>query len=556
MELAQVQFPGERRGTPAKASDSEIQLAIDRFNELHPYIDRSLSKSQTEILARKLGISRSQVFNCLSRLRDAPNFTVLLRHPRGRKAGVKTLDGRAEELLRNQIAAASRSRRAITVKTIYEETDADCAAIGVQSPCLVTVRRRVAEQKKELLLRRKLGTRRAQERTKALTGKIQVVAPLHDVEIDHSPLDIYLVTTESRVYLGRAFLTLVVDWFSRSILGFNLGLEEPSALSVALALTNAVMPKDIWLAEHGMGHLSWPMHGLPKVIHVDGGSEFRSQKFESACTRWGIKVSYRNKKEDGGIIERAIGTVQGWASQEPGASGSDPKKNRREPDPRKEANMTLFEAEQWLARQIIRRYHNEKHGGIGVPPIQAWEAGWSSLKSLPTMVNDKTRFFISFLPSVRRVISHDGIHIFKEVYFSDEARLHVMPGITRPVHYDPRCMGLAYVDMGKSEYLEVRYTDPAKRRLPLFEIEAEKRKQAQEVPMMFDAVQRRQLTNENRQARTRSQEATRTARRNEILKRSAALEEQRSSSSEQWTDEDVVDEDFSGSVRIRNEGPV
>ena len=64
-------------------------------------------------------------------------------------------------------------------------------------------------------------------------------------QIDHTPTDIQFVEVidGAGAFVGRAYLTIFVDVFSRCVLGFCLTLEAPSTLSVALCLAHAICPK-------------------------------------------------------------------------------------------------------------------------------------------------------------------------------------------------------------------------------------------------------------------------------------------------------------------------
>jgi putative transposase len=57
------------------------------------------------------------------------------------------------------------------------------------------------------------------------------------------------VDRENRQPIGRPWLTLAVDVKTRMIAGFHVSLWPPSALSVCLALTHAVLSKTSWLAD-------------------------------------------------------------------------------------------------------------------------------------------------------------------------------------------------------------------------------------------------------------------------------------------------------------------
>lgn len=74
--------------------------------------------------------------------------------------------------------------------------------------------------------------------------------------------------------------------------GFYLSFDPPSALSVALVLTQAALPKERWLAERQIS-LPWPVSGIPDWIETDNGEEFHSAAFERGAAEYGIKLTYR-----------------------------------------------------------------------------------------------------------------------------------------------------------------------------------------------------------------------------------------------------------------------
>lgn len=61
------------------------------------------------------------------------------------------------------------------------------------------------------------------------------------IQADHTQLDIFILDDEGKPY--RPWLTIVVDTFSSSLLGYFLGARSPGTNEVALALRHAAMPK-------------------------------------------------------------------------------------------------------------------------------------------------------------------------------------------------------------------------------------------------------------------------------------------------------------------------
>jgi putative transposase len=119
-----------------------------------------------------------------------------------------------------------------------------------------------------------------------------VLSVLWRYQIDNPPVDVVLVDQERGLPIGGPWLTLAIDVASRSIAGFSVSLENPSSLSVSLALSHALLPKEGWLAERELHALDWPMGGgLLASIHVDNAKELRSEALARRCQEYGIAIT-------------------------------------------------------------------------------------------------------------------------------------------------------------------------------------------------------------------------------------------------------------------------
>ncbi len=63
------------------------------------------------------------------------------------------------------------------------------------------------------------------------------------LQMDHTLVDLILVDPVDRAPIGRPWITLAIDVFSRCVAGFHLSLEAPSATSVGLCLTQVAGDK-------------------------------------------------------------------------------------------------------------------------------------------------------------------------------------------------------------------------------------------------------------------------------------------------------------------------
>jgi putative transposase len=116
--------------------------------------------------------------------------------------------------------------------------------------------------------------------------------PLAVAQIDHTPMDVIVVDEEHRQPIQRPSLTVVIDVYSRMVLGFAIYLEKPSAFTAGLAIAHAVLPKDDWLTGVGV-QAEWPCWGKMRKIHCDNAKEFRGTVIGRACQDHDITVDHR-----------------------------------------------------------------------------------------------------------------------------------------------------------------------------------------------------------------------------------------------------------------------
>jgi putative transposase len=85
-------------------------------------------------------------------------------------------------------------------------------------------------------------------------------------QADHTPLDVVLLDEAGKP--ARPWLTVIENDYSRAIASFRLTFQEPTALTTALALRQA-----IWRKEDS----HWHVCGIPSVFYTDHGSDFTSK---------------------------------------------------------------------------------------------------------------------------------------------------------------------------------------------------------------------------------------------------------------------------------------
>ncbi|WP_363351785.1 hypothetical protein [Methylocystis echinoides] len=142
---------------------------------------------------------------------------------------------------------------------------------------------------------------------------------------------------------------------------------------------------------------SWPIVGLPETIHVDSGSDFRSNAFIHGCRNEGINIIWPSPGEPhyGGHIERLIGTMMGEMHLLPGTSFGNPIE-RGSHDSKKHPAMSLRELECYLGWEIAGGYHERIHSALMRSPAAIWRDHEDRVQF--RMPHDRMAFWVPFLP--------------------------------------------------------------------------------------------------------------------------------------------------------------
>ena len=239
---------------------------------------------------------------------------------------------------------------------------------------------------------------------------------LQRVEVDHTRLDIVLVDQETGVVIGRPWLTLMLDVYTRSILSFSLSFDPPSHMTVARAVKMALLPKvnlkDRWPRIKN----DWPMYGCMDEIVVDNGFEFHCESLETACYQLGIRISFCPRKKGWwkARIERCIGTLNRAVTD--GMPGRTFANITERGDYNSSANaaITLKSMEEIVAKWIVDVYHQSTHSELGEKPHQAWLDAIDEA-DIPLVANPNTLDAVMGVVALR-VLSHRGIEINSLVY--------------------------------------------------------------------------------------------------------------------------------------------
>lgn len=432
------------------------------------------TRADAEATAAALGMDISFVYKLLARHLADPRVTSMLPGRRGRRIGDLTLSPEVDELIQAVIDEVFLTHQRPRVSDLVTEIRRRCWTLGLARPSRKAIQKRIDQRPPSEVLAKRSGRKAARDRFAPAAGALDAPWPLALVQIDHTLVDVMVVDSITRKPIQRPWLTLAIDVHSRSVAGFHLALESPSATSVALCLAHAALPKAGWLMARGVPG-EWPVEGVPERLHLDNAKEFHSEALKRGCEQYSISVDYRPVRAPhyGGHIERLIGTMMGKVHLLPGTTFSSVQA-KGDWDPEKTAAMTLDEIERWLAHAIVGVYHRELHRGIGTTPVAAWERGIIGDgdrpgRGAPVPVAEARRFVLDFLPFERRLVRREGVFLHSIGYWSDVLRTWIGERERMMVRYDPRNLSRVHLLAPDGRYYDLTYRDLGRPPISLWE---------------------------------------------------------------------------------------
>jgi len=243
-----------------------------------------LRTAEVNDVARDLGVSQATLYRLIKTYKALGTVEALMSRATGRPAGLRLLDPKVEAIIAKCIREIYFTPNRPTLKRLTDEVHAKCADVSYLLPDRRTIRSRG-----QAIPERTRAPRRSDNRdVKATTptpSKLVTTRPLEMVQIDHPEVDAVIGDGENRQPLpGRPWLTLAIDVFSRMVTGLHLSMSAPSRQSIGLCMLRATFDKAVWRKDRDVSE-EWPCVGLPEMIGVDNGSDFKSTTFSNVAER-------------------------------------------------------------------------------------------------------------------------------------------------------------------------------------------------------------------------------------------------------------------------------
>ncbi|OWW22627.1 hypothetical protein AYR66_27130 [Noviherbaspirillum denitrificans] len=419
-------------------SEKQLRVALNRMERL----EKVKKPNRTERRLRKVVeiaklTGTDELVALVPRLRDRGN-----RNPR--------LSTDQEDAMAEIIREEYLTSRAPNAKHCYRKLVALCTQRDIKAPSYPTLIERIRSLPQQGADRARHGNRLAYQNAE-FVNVLHVDTPVHGsrafqyIHMDHTQLDIELVSSKTGKALGRPWLSLAIDAYTRRIVGLYLSYDPPSYRSNLMLMRDMVKR----------------YRRLPQFIVVDNGADFRSEDFKRFCELMRIHLRYRpaGQPRHGAVMERIFGRANTEYVHNLAGNTKDLKNVRQTTGkfrPSRLAEWSLENMYYGLEYWAFTYYDQEVHSTLGLSPREAFERSEASSGArshrIVTLTDD---FLVLTCPTVdrmgQRVVDHQrGIKVHANFfYWCPEFRNPKLDGKKVPVRYDPWNAATVYVQIEK-----------------------------------------------------------------------------------------------------------
>ena len=429
----------------SRASERDLQLANHRASHISRYLDFGKLPAETDVPARTfyhwLACYRSAERSC------GNGFAGLLPKHSQRGNHTPKLPEASLRLMDEFIALDYETLKQKTRYASWVGLKAACEKQRIPVPsyktfCVAVARRPAFNQ----TLKRK--GRRAAYQVETFYWELDQKTPRHGdrpfeiAHLDHTELDIELVSESGQV-LGRPWMTLLTDAFSRRILAFYITFDAPSYRSCMMVLRECV---------RRLGR-------FPQILVVDGGREFGSTYFETLLARYECTKKTRPPAQArfGSVCERLFGTANTRFVHNLLGNTQITRNVRqvtKSVDPKEHATWPLPALYGRMCDYLHEIYDTIQHPALGQSPREAYASGLEATGQRPQRhIAYDQEFLIWTLPTTpkgtAKVSPGRGVKLNHVFYWSDSLRDPAIERQQIAVRYDPFDAGIAYAYVGK-----------------------------------------------------------------------------------------------------------
>jgi putative transposase len=260
--------------TPLDCLSPEDQVyALKEYGKIKEAIQKSLKGKDLKAIAKQNNLHVTTIYRKIRIYEEtsSPAAFATKIHNRGGR-GKPRIDQAVEDLIRLHFDGVAKDKHVditkVSIESLFNDIKAKCRNLNLKHPAWGTVNTRLNNYMLEKKLERKRGRRKKSRRVTAGLAFPNANFPLDVVQIDHTPLDLILVDEQNREPIGRPYLSIAIDVYSRVIIGFCIMLDTPSIFSVGQLITHCILPKNDFLEKIGV-KASWDFFGVMRTLLMD-----------------------------------------------------------------------------------------------------------------------------------------------------------------------------------------------------------------------------------------------------------------------------------------------
>jgi len=388
---------------------------------------------------------------------DRNAYALLDRRAMSRRP--KRLEPLIDVIVDGQLAKHYLRLRGVSVKEAYRLICREIARHNTQHgtdlspPSERTINRRVDSIPPFIRDSKRLGPAYARNKWRYSLKGDQSTRIMERVEIDHTPLDIWVLDPYSGVPLGRPWITVLIDRKSGYLLGFYISFYGPSAATVARAVKVSILPKDEWLEALPDAVLRWSAQGTAELYVIDNGLEFHSTAFMRMAMELRSDVIFNPVHQPWlkPAIERAV--MEFNRALPTNGKVYSPIANARPPDPAKGAAIVFDDLCTCLLEWASQKHPLNIHAKTLCRPLDLWQEGLEGCPPtmLPTQLDG-----LDLLCGLgtQRSVDGDGVFFnylrFNSVELQDYRRSHGL-GFRTEVRFNPDDLRQLHVLLPKNK---------------------------------------------------------------------------------------------------------
>lgn len=279
------------------------------------------------------------------------------------------------------------------------------------------------------------GRAHAEAHFRMVQGHLPAQYPLDVVEVDHSPLDLYVLDDENFLPLGRPWITVMKDRYSGVILGFSFSFRKTGIESIFACLKHSIMPHDDIHERWPDIQNPWPAFGVGHYYVFDRGTDFTSIELQTAINSLGAHYEYCAVHSPWlkGSIERFFKTLNETLFETlPGKTFSN-LKDRGDYDPAKDAVIRVSTLVYLIHKWICDHHNIFPDVRKQAVPIDLWNEGIGIAP--PPYPNSMEELSIILGERNTGTLSQEGIR-YKWITYANETLSNIMDEVGKGTKVD------------------------------------------------------------------------------------------------------------------------